>query len=320
MCLAVNEAIFTTMTHAKPLLCGVELGGTKCECLVGTPPDDIRERITLKTERDAAATLRRIAAVLRDWRTRHGTFSALGLACFGPLELRPESPEFGRIGMTPKEGWKNVDVAGFFADRFADAVGITTDVIAAALAEGRWGAGQGLTDYAYVTVGTGVGVGLIVAGKPLFGWHHPELGHIRIARAPGDDWPGGCRFHGACVEGLASGPAIEARCGTPPASLPADSPVWDTVAHALAQLAHGLVLTLAPQRILIGGGVVSERTHLFPRIREYLRLSLNDYVDIEHAAGRLEEYIAPPGLGTRAGPLGALAVAADAASAKSTRC
>jgi len=308
------------MTHPKPLMCGVELGGTKCECLVGTAPDDIRERITIKTERDAAATLRRIAAVLRDWRTRHGTFSALGLACFGPLELRPESPEFGRIGMTPKEGWKNVDIAGFFADRFADAVGITTDVIAAALAEGRWGAGQGLTDYAYVTVGTGVGVGLIAAGKPLSGWHHPELGHIRIARAPGDDWPGGCRFHGACVEGLASGPAIEARSGTPPADLPADSPVWDTVAHALAQLAHGLVLTLAPQRILIGGGVVRERAHLFPRIREYLRLSLNDYVDIEHAAGRLEEYIAPPGLGTLAGSLGALAVAADAASAKSTRC
>ncbi len=300
------------MTHAKPLLCGVELGGTKCECLVGTAPDDIRERVTLKTERDAAATLRRIAAVLRDWRTRHGTFSALGLACFGPLELRPESPDFGRIGMTPKEGWKNLDVAGFFADRFADAVGITTDVIAAALAEGRWGAGQGLTDYAYVTVGTGVGVGLIAAGKPLLGWHHPELGHIRIARAPGDDWPGGCRFHGACVEGLASGPAIEARSGTAPANLPADSPVWDTVAHALAQLAHGLVLTLAPQRILIGGGVVSERTHLFPRIREYLRLSVNDYVDIEHAAGRLEDYITPPGLGTLAGPLGALAVAADA--------
>ena len=126
----------------KPLLCGVELGGTKCECLVGTAPDDIRERITLKTESDAAATLGRIARILRDWKTTHGTFSAIGLACFGPLELRPESPNFGKIGMTPKEGWRNVDVAGFFASRFADAVGITTDVIAAALAEGRWGAGS----------------------------------------------------------------------------------------------------------------------------------------------------------------------------------
>ena len=302
----------------KPLLCGVELGGTKCECLVGTAPDDIRERITLKTESDAAATLRRIEAILQDWKTTHGTFSAIGLACFGPLELRPESPSFGKIGMTPKEGWRNVDVAGFFASRFADAVGITTDVIAAALAEGRWGAGKGLTDYAYVTVGTGVGVGLIAAGKPVFGWHHPEVGHIRIVRAPGDDWAGNCRLHGACVEGLASGPAITARTGTSPANLAADNPVWDTVAHALAQLAHCLVLTLAPQRILIGGGVVSEQAHLFPRIREYLRLSLNDYVDIERAAGGLEGYIAPPGLGTLAGPLGALAVAADACSADST--
>src|SRR2546430_10117705 len=134
------------MTHPKPLMCGVELGGTKCECLVGTAPDDIRERITVRTERDAAATLHRIAGILRDWKMRHGTFSALGLACFGPLELRPDSPDFGRIGMTPKEGWRNVDVAGFFADRFADAVGMTTDVIAAALAEGRWGAGRGVTD------------------------------------------------------------------------------------------------------------------------------------------------------------------------------
>ncbi|TLY66432.1 MAG: ROK family protein [Gammaproteobacteria bacterium] len=307
------------MTHPKPLMCGVELGGTKCECLVGTAPDDIRERITVRTERDAAATLHRIAGILRDWKMRHGTFSALGLACFGPLDLRPDSPDFGRIGMTPKEGWRNVDVAGFFADRFADAVGMTTDVIAAALAEGRWGAGRGLTDYAYVTVGTGIGAGLIAAGKPVFGWHPPEVGHIRIARAPGDDWPGNCRFHGACLEGLASGPAIEARTGTLPANLPADSPVWETVAHALAQLAHHLVLTLSPQRILIGGGVVSERTHLFPRIRERLRLSINDYLDIERAAGPLEEYIVPPGLGTLAGPLGALAVAADAGSSSSKR-
>jgi fructokinase len=305
------------MTHTDPLLCGVELGGTKCVCMVGTGPDDVRERLTLRTEIDAAETLRRIEGILRSWKTRHGAFGGIGLACFGPLELRPESPNFGKIGRTPKEGWENIDVAGFFASRFAEPVGITTDVIGAALAEGRWGAGRGLTDYAYVTVGTGVGVGLVAAGRPLFGWHHPELGHIRVARAPGDDWPGYCRFHGACVEGLASGPAIEARTGAPPASLPVDSPVWDTVAYALAQLAHNLVLTLAPQRILIGGRVASEQTHLFPRIRQHLRRSINNYVDIEHAAGRLEEYIVPPGLGALAGPLGGLAVAATAGSSGS---
>ena len=302
------------MTHANPPLCGVELGGTKCVCMVGTGPDDVRERLTVRTETDATETLRRVEGILRSWRTRHGAFGGIGLACFGPLELRPDSLNFGKIGRTPKEGWENIDVAGFFAHRFTEPVGITTDVIGAALAEGRWGAGRGLTDYAYITVGTGVGVGLIAAGRPLCGWHHPELGHIRVARAPGDNWPGNCRFHGACVEGLASGPAIEARTGTPPASLPVDSPVWDTVAYALAQLAHNLVLTLAPQRILIGGGVAREQAHLFPRIRQYLLRSINNYVDIEHAAGRLEEYIVAPGLGALAGPLGALAVAATVGS------
>src|SRR5256885_15664643 len=128
------------MTHPKPLLCGVELGGTKCECLVGSAPDDLRERITVKTELDAAATLRRIAGILRDWKTRYGTCSALGLACFGPLELRPDSPDFGRVGMTPKEGWGNGDVAGFFAGGVGGAGGVTTGVIAGGLPEGRCGA------------------------------------------------------------------------------------------------------------------------------------------------------------------------------------
>src|SRR5256885_16829114 len=117
------------MTHPKPLMCAVELGGTKCECLVGTSPDDIRERITVRTERDAAATLRRIAGVLRDWKIRHGTFSALGLACFGPLELRPDSPDFGRVGLTAKEGRGDVEGGGVFADWVADAAGVTAHVI-----------------------------------------------------------------------------------------------------------------------------------------------------------------------------------------------
>jgi fructokinase len=303
------------MTVAKPLLCGVELGGTKCICLAGTGPDDIRARVTVKTGSDAAATLARIAEVLCELRAAHGAFVSIGLAAFGPLELRRDSPGYGRIELTPKEGWSRVDLAGFFAQRFAEPVGLTTDVIAAALAEGRWGAARGLTDYAYVTVGTGIGAGLIAGGRPLLGCHHSELGHIRIARAAGDAWPGICRFHGDCLEGLASGPAIEARSGTAPANLPADSPVWDTVAHALAQLAHNLVLAVAPERILIGGGVADAQPALFPRIRARLRASLGGYLDIEQLNAGLEEFIVPPGLGALAGPLGALAVAADAAAA-----
>lgn len=192
-------------------------------------------------------------------------------------------------------------------------IGFTTDVIGAALAEGRWGAARGIADFAYVTVGTGVGVGLIVGGRPVAGCHHPELGHIRIARLPGDTWPGNCSFHGDCVEGLASGPAVEARTGRRAPEVPRDDPAWDAAAHALAQLAQVLVLAAGPRRILMGGGVMSGQPHLFPRIRVALERSIAGYLDLEELSGG-EGYIVPPGLGLRAGRLGALAVAADAAS------
>ncbi len=136
-------------------------------------------------------------------------------------------------------------------------MGFDTDVNGAALAEGRWGAARDLADFAYITVGTGVGVGLVAGGRLVHGFGHPELGHIRIARAAGDDWPGACTFHGDCVEGLASGAAIAARTGMPAEQVPAASPVWDLVAHALSQLAHTIVLATAPRRILIGGGVAA---------------------------------------------------------------
>lgn len=300
---------------AQPLLCGVELGGTKCVCLLGSPGGETRAQVSVPTGRDPEETLRRIEGIMRGWSAAHGPFAAIGVASFGPLELRHGSANYGRIGATTKEGWSDVDLAGFFNRRFGGRLGLTTDVIGAALAEARWGAARGLTDFAYVTVGTGVGVGLIAAGRPVAGWHHPELGHVRVQRLPGDSWPGACPFHGDCVEGLASGPAIAARSGAAAGTLPADSPVWDLVAHALAQLAHTLVLATAPQRILIGGGVVSAQPQLFARIREGLRLSLNGYLRIEAVAGGLDGYLVPPGLGIRAGPLGALAIAADAYAA-----
>lgn len=287
---------------------GVEMGGTKCVCTLGTGAEDIRAQVTLPTQ-EPETTLRSIAAVIDKWSESFGEPSAIGVASFGPIDLRPDSPTYGRMGATPKRGWPNADIAGFFRRRFAVPLGLTTDVIGAALAEGRWGDARGLTDFAYVTVGTGIGAGLIVAGKSVFGCHHSEVGHMRIARAVGDSWPGSCPFHGDCLEGLASGPAIEARSGAPAASLAAESPVWDTVAHALAQLAHLLVVTVAPQRILIGGGVVAAQAHLFPRIRQLMLASLNGYLSTPEYT---ERFIAPPGLGANAGPLGALAVAADA--------
>ncbi len=293
-------------------LAGIEMGGTKCVCTLGTGPDDIREQQTLPT-RDPVTTLGAIAELLDRWQRQSGRLDAIGIASFGPIDLRRGSPTYGRIQSTPKELWRNCDLAGFFSRRFAAPLGLTTDVIGAALAEGRWGAARHLTDFAYVTVGTGIGVGLIAAGKPVIGLHHPELGHIRIARMAGDDWPGSCPFHGDCLEGLASGPAIQARCRQSSDTLSANDPVWESVAHALAQLAHLLAVSVAPQRILVGGGVATARPELFPRIRSLLARSLNGYLDVEeiNSPEGLERYVAPPGLGSGAGPLGSLAVAAD---------
>jgi fructokinase len=288
------------------------MGGTKCVCSLGTGPGDIRAQQTLPT-RDPATTLGAIADLLERWQGDFGRLDAIGIASFGPIDLRRGSPTYGRIQSTPKQLWTNCDLAGFFSSRFMAPLGLTTDVIGAALAEGRWGAARQLTDFAYVTVGTGIGVGLIVAGKPLIGLHHPELGHIRIVRMAGDDWSGSCPFHGDCLEGLASGPAIQARCHQNSDTIPADNPVWESVAHAMAQLAHLLTVSVSPQRILIGGGVATARPELFPRIRKLLSRSLNGYLDVHEVTSPegLERYLVPPGLGSGAGPLGSLAVAAD---------
>lgn len=307
-----SEGVLGSLPMDSNLLAGIEMGGTKCVCTLGTGPDDIRAQRTLPT-RDPATTLGAIADLLDGWHQDFGPPRAIGVAAFGPIDLRRGSPTYGRIQATPKELWKGCDLAGFFARRFAVPLGLNTDVMGAALAEGRWGAARGLSDYAYMTVGTGVGVGMIVAGAPVIGLHHSELGHVRVARMPGDEWPGNCTYHGACVEGLASGPAIEARSGQNPLDLAADSPVWESVAHAIAQLVHLLAVSVAPQRVLIGGGVATARPELFARIRSLLAQSLNGYLDVREltAPEGLDQYVAPPGLGAGAGPLGSLAIAAD---------
>jgi fructokinase len=298
------------MGEARPLLGGIELGGTKCVCLVGTGPDDVRAQVSLPTTQDAAATLGRLEEELSRAAAVHGPLAALGIASFGPLDLG--SPAHGSIAGTPKPGWARTPLVSRFAPIFNVPVGFDTDVNGAALAEGRWGAARGLADFAYVTVGTGIGVGLVVNGRLVHGLLHPELGHVRVPRCPGDDWPGTCNFHGDCVEGLASGPAIAARTGIAADRIPADSPVWPTVAHALAQLLHNLVLATAPRRILMGGGVLRARPELFAPIRRELCASLNGYIECDELRGGLDPYITAPGLGARAGPLGALALAAAA--------
>lgn len=292
-------------------LAGIELGGTRCRCIAGTGPDDVEAEEEVPT-RDPQSTLAALAGVLERWQGSLGELAGLGFASFGPLELRRDSPRYGRFGATPKPGWAGVDLRSYFSQRFGVPIGLTTDVIGAALAEGRWGAARGQTDYAYVTVGTGVGVGLIAGGTAVLGCHHPELGHIRVARLSGDLWPGNCRFHGDCVEGLASGPAIESRMGRRAADVPPDDPAWDAVAHALAQLANVLVLATGPHRIVMGGGVMSGQPHLFPRIRRELERSIAGYLDLDDLTGGLDRYLVPPALGPRAGCLGGLAVASAA--------
>jgi fructokinase len=293
-----------------PLLAGIELGGTKCICILGSGPERIRAQVELPT-RAPQVTLAAIETVLDGWRAQGWHFSALGLAAFGPLNLRPDSPRFGWVARTVKAGWSDTELLGRMARRYQIPTGIDTDVNAAARAEGRWGGAQGLADYVYVTVGTGIGAGLIVNGRPVSGANHPELGHIRIVRMPGDHFAGVCPLHGDCLEGLASGPAIAARARREPGTLLPEDPIWEPIAHALAQLCQTLVLTTGPRRIFLGGGVMLGQPQLFAMIRPRLQASLNGYMATDETGAGIERFIVPSALGLMVGPLGALAVAAD---------
>lgn len=295
------------------LAAGVELGGTKCVCVLATGPDGVvaEERVPTTHPEE---TLTAIERVLDRWQAEHG-FAALGLACFGPLSLRKGAADYGFITATTKPGWKNTDVAGRLSRRYRVPTAIDTDVSGAALAEGRWGGAQGLSTYSYITVGTGVGAGIIVDGRPVTGIGHAEAGHMRVPRFAGDLWPGACTFHGDCVEGLASGFAVESRTGKNGADLPADHIVWSMVAHALAGLCHNLVMASVPERILIGGGVATKQPQVLPMVRRMLVDSLAGYGDALAVSSEIEQYIAPPALGDQAGPMGAIALAMDALAA-----
>jgi fructokinase len=304
---------FSAMNPSRALLGGVELGGTKCVCILGSGPDDIRAQAHVPTT-DPEATLAQIRTVLDHWHAAHGPLKAVGLASFGPLELRPHSPRYGEITSSAKPGWAGTNLIARLIGQSPLPVGFNTDVNAAALAEGRWGAARNIGDYAYVTVGTGIGVGLVVAGRLVSGCNHTELGHVRVVRHPGDDWAGSCSYHGDCVEGLASGPAIAARMGMLAREVPSGSPIWELVAHPLGQLLQAILLATAPRRILIGGGVMQHRPELLALTRQLLVRSMNGYLDLEELTGGMEHYVVAPGLGPLSGPLGALALAADAAA------
>jgi fructokinase len=239
---------------------------------------------------------------------------AIGIASFGPLDPRPSSPTFGHITSTPKPGWQNFDLAGAVRTALRVPVGFDTDVNGAALGEARWGAARGLTDFIYVTIGTGIGGGAMVNGLLVHGMLHPEMGHVRVPHdLATDPFPGTCPFHHDCLEGLASGPAIEARWGKPGSDLPPEHPAWRLEAHYLALGLSTWVCTLSPQRIVIGGGVM-QQMHLFPLARAALARLLNGYIQTRELIDGLDDYVVPPQLGRHAGVLGAIALAERARS------
>jgi fructokinase len=301
-----------TSPDAPKLFAGVELGGTKCVCVLASGPDRIvaEERVPTATP---AETMAGIERVLDGWHDGQG-FAALGLASFGPIELRRDAADYGHITATTKPGWANTDVSPRLARRYGVPTAIDTDVAGAALSEGRWGGAQGLSTYCYITVGTGVGAGIIIGGKPVMGIGHAEAGHMHVSRFPGDDWGGACTYHGDCVEGLASGFAVEKRTGQRGETLPADHPAWRMAAHAIAGLCHNLVMGSVPERILIGGGVATKQPQILPMVREMLVESLAGYGDAIAITGDIERYVVAPALGDQAGPMGAIALAMDAAA------
>jgi fructokinase len=287
-----------------PCVGGVEAGGAKFVVAVGTGPHDVRAETSFPTT-SSVETLTRAVEFLRAHR-----LTGVGIASFGPLDLDPNSPTAGFITDTPKPGWSRVDVAGAFRRALTLPIAIDTDVNAAALGEYRWGAGVGCDPVVYVTIGTGIGGGVIAAGRPLHGLVHPEMGHMRIPRDPADAFAGVCPFHGDCLEGLASGPAIRARRGLPGEALPVDDPVWTLEVRYLALGLANIVTVLSPQRIVVGGGVMRQ-PGLLGRVREQVQRILAGYVRAPAVIDAIEQFIVAPALGERAGVLGALALAQE---------
>jgi len=299
------------------LMGGIEAGGTKFVCAVGAGPDDLRAeaRFATTTPRE---TIGQVVEFFRGQEDEHGRLAGIGIGSFGPVDLHPASPTYGHITTTPKEGWSNVDIVGSVSDALSLPVAFDTDVNAAALGEWRWGAAQGLETFIYLTIGTGLGGGGLVRGQRMRGLIHPEMGHVRIPRESGDDdYPGNCPYHGDCLEGLAAGPALEERWGKPARDLPADHQAWELEADYLALGLVNFICTLSPERIVMGGGVMEQR-HLFPLIRTRVQRLLAGYVRAPAILESIDEYIVPPGLGQRAGLLGAIALAQEMLSNRSS--
>jgi fructokinase len=283
---------------------GVEAGGTKWVLAVGSSPDDLDDVTTIPTT-GPRETLERVG----EFFDLHSEVSAVGIGSFGPIDLREGSPHYGTITTTPKPGWSNINVGEFLRSRLDVPVVVDTDVNAAALAEGRWGAARGLDTFCYITVGTGIGGGVVVRGEPLHGLLHPEIGHMRIPHdLARDPFAGICPYHHDCFEGLASGEALRARFGREPEGMQNEA-AWRLEAEYIALGLLNVVALLSPQRLILGGGVMNEPT-LLPLVRQRLAELAAGYFDAsELSSPGIESFVVAPALGGRSGVCGALELA-----------
>ncbi len=286
---------------------GVEAGGTKFVCLVGSPAKHVVNETRFPTT-DPEETLRRVVDFFALY-LEQGVLAAVGVGSFGPLDLNPLSPSYGWITTTPKAGWTHLNLQPRLARELGIPVVVDTDVNAAAFGEYYWPeVNQGLDPLVYVTVGTGIGMGGVVNGKPLHGMIHPEAGHIPVAHNwDQDPFPGVCPYHGDCLEGLAAGPAMAERWGMPAEELPADHPGWELEAEYLALALCNVIYALSPQRIVLGGGV-SQHPGLVQKVRQKVLRQINGYLHSPRLLESIDTYIMLPALDQRAGVLGAMAL------------
>lgn len=288
------------------MLGGVEAGGTKFVCGIGTGPDDL-ETVSFPTSTPEIT----IAGVV-EFFGKHPEVRAIGIGSFGPVDLDRESAAYGHITSTPKPGWQNFDLAGSIHRALGVPVEFDTDVNAALLGEARWGAAAGLREAIYITVGTGVGGGILAHGEVIHGMVHPEIGHLHLPHdRVRDPFPGTCPYHGDCLEGLTCGPAMQARWGQPAMTLAPDHPGWALEAHYLALAAMNLTVTVSPRRIIFGGGVM-QQPQIFPMLRQEFARIMNGYIRRPQVLGNLDTFLQPPALGSRAGILGSLVLAESA--------
>ena len=293
------------------LVGGIEAGGTKFVCAVGTGPDDIQSVTRIPTTAPEE-TLAQVVDFFRQQIAEKGPLAAVGIGAFGPVDVRPESSKFGWFLNTPKPSWQQIDFAGVVKRALNVLIGFDTDVNAAALGEHRWGNAQELETFIYLTIGTGVGGGGLVDGRPIHGLLHPEMGHILVPHdLSADPFPGCCPFHQDCLEGLASGFAMEKRWQQKSATLPDDHPAWALEADYLAAGLVNFIMMFSPERIIIGGGVM-EQQQLFSMVRDRVQKKLNSYLDIPQITNNIETYIVPPQLGSKAGISGAFVLAQQA--------